>query len=1022
MKKSLLFWLLGIMLGMTQVLAQSRTISGVVTDADDGQPLIGVNVLVKGTTNGAVTDIDGKYSISGAPAEGVLVVSYVGYATLEVSLTPSNVLNVSLRPGVELDETIVVGYTTVNRKDLTGSVAKVSGAEIQSIPNVTVEKALQGRAAGVTVVQNSGTPGAGIDVRVRGTTSLSAGTQPLYVIDGVPVININAAREDLGGQGANSLAQLNPNDIESIEVLKDAATAAIYGARAANGVVLITTKKGKYSEDGRATIQLNTSYGVQRAWKKLKTLNNEQYYSVLADGFSNAFGLPSDMTDAEVLEAVEWDISPDKYTNYVDYIFDRGSLQDHNISVSGGNAKTKYFGSLGYFQNKGIMRATQYDRYSGRLNLESKLKERFKIGANMGFNSSVEKRVPNDNNIYGYMLPALLNNPDANMYNEDGTYAVLLFGNPASLANEYINTIKTNRFTGNAFAELNLAKGLSLRSTFGADVLDSREKVYESVYTYAGAGSNGRAMAATVNYTSWINENLLLYNNTFGKHHLNGVLGLSFQQDRQYRVLAEGTNAASPDLSNLETTAIPVTATSDGTVFGLRSYFTNINYSYGNRYLATFTFRTDASSRFPQGNQYAHFPGFSLAWRINEEAFLSGAKPKLSDLKIKGGFGTTGNQGIGNFASRGLFGSKQFADAIGVFPTQMTNVDLKWEVTKQWNLGLDLGLFNDRIHIGAEYYQRRTDNMLLNRPYASQAGFFTRLENIGDIENKGWELTINTHNIKGKFNWKTSINLSQNRNKVLKLTDGKDMFFGFSSSTIVREGEAVGTFFGWKTAGLFQSVEEIEALNATSPTGVYQYAGTAPGDIKFVDVNGDGVINDDDRTIIGSAQPKLFGGFNNNFSWKGLELDVFFQFSYGNKIFNANRQFTEGMNSVFNQTEGVLNRWTPENTNTSTPRAVYGDPNNNTRNSDFYAEDGSYLRLKNITLAYNLPTNKMGAFGKYVQGLRLYVTAANLVTFTKYSGFDPEVNMFDGSAAVLGTDFGTYPQARSFVFGANFTF
>jgi len=1026
MKKLLLPIALCFLMMSQNAFAQTRPVKGQVLD-EKGQPVPGASVQIKGTTAGTITDANGNFSLEVPDEDNTLVISSLGYKPQEVDagdgLNPVTV-RFSASSATTLNETVVIGYTAVKRKDLTGSVSSVNASQIKDIPNVTVEKALQGRAAGVQVVQNSGTPGAGIDVRVRGTTSINAGTQPLYIVDGVPVATGNFSQMDLGGQNVNALAQLNPDDIESIEVLKDAATAAMYGSRASNGVVLITTKKGQYNQDGTATIQVNTSYGVQNAWKKLKTLNDNQYYNLIGDEIRNYVGDPT-ITNKDALGMLGMEQRPQYYTNYIDYIFRQGTTQDHNVNLSGGNAKTKYYASLGYFKNDGILKASDYDRYSGRVNIETKATNWLKTGANLGFTRSEEHRVKNDNNIYGYMLPSLLLPPDQPLYNKDKTYWVNDFGweNPAANANSYMNRVTTNRFIGNAFAEVSIVKGLSLIGKVGTDQLSAYENEYIPANTIQGSSTNGSGTAATTAASKWINEDYLSFDRTFGKHSIVAAGGLSFEETSTRFTAAQASNFGSDQLPNLTSASTPVTASSSATIYGLRSYYVNANYSYADKYLLSGSFRYDGSSRFAVNNKWASFPGVSAAWRISNEDFFKNVQKVVNDLKIRVGYGVTGNQGFGDFASLLLYSTRPYADAIGTYYAQINNDDLKWEKTNQFDVGLDASFWNSRLTLTADFYNRATNNMILNHPYAEQTGFDGRLENIGDVRNTGWEVAISSQNIRGKdFSWTTTLNLSQNKSTVEKLYGGKDVLLGFSGSTILREGESVGSFYGWEVAGIFKNQAEVDALNAKSPTGYYQNSETAAGDYKFVDENHDGVINDKDRVILGNALPKLFGGFGNTFSYKGLSLDIFCQFSIGNKIFNANRQYTESMSSVFNQTDAVLDRWTPTNTNTDIPRAVYNDPNNNERNSSAFVEDGSYFRIKNVTLSYTLPAKALHFTNGVVKGLRIYATSNNLVTFTKYSGFDPEVNMFDGSSAVLGTDFGTYPQARSFVFGANFTF
>jgi len=1029
MKKRLLPIALGFLLLSQGAFAQSRPVRGQVLD-DKGEPVVGAAVQIKGTHQGTITDADGNFSLDVPDDDNTLIIRSVGFTTQEIQagdgLQPLTVH--FSHSTTTLDETVILGYTSVKRKDLTGSVSTVGAETIKDIPNVTIEKAMENRMPGVHVVQNSGTPGSGIDVRVRGTSSINGNTQPLYVIDGVPVTVGDPTRDlsqiDMGGQNLNPLSQIDPNDIASIEVLKDAATAAMYGARAANGVVLITTKSGSYGQKGHATVHANVSFGTQNAWKKLKTLNNQQYFDLIGDEFRNYFGDPT-MTNEDVFTNV-LDMPMNKdYTNYLDYVFQPGQLQNHSVDVSGGNDNTTYYASVGYFKNNGILRSSSFDRYSSRLNIKTQATDRITLSSNLGFTRTIEHRVRNDNNIYGYMLPSLLTPPDYTLYNEDGTYTPnpLGWANQASIANSYYNQVGTNRFIGNVSAEVKLIEGLSLISKVSADVMSLSEDEYDPANTAPGAASNGSGTVATTSLNTWLNENYLSFNRTFGNSNIIAAAGLSFQETKTDYTAAQAQNFSSIYLHTLDNASDKTLASSSSSQEGMRSYYANVHYSYGDRYLISGSFRYDASSRFPEDHKWGGFPGISAAWRISNEKFFRNLKKTVSDLKLRVGYGVTGNMPSSLYPGLRLYSSSTYADAIGVIYSQLPNADLVWEKNNEFDLGLDFGFINNRIYVTADFYNRVTPNLILSKPLPAQTGFPSIVDNIGKMKNQGIELNITSQNIQAKdFTWTTTLNLSHNKNTVEKLYDGKDILLGFSGTTIIREGESIGAFYGWKVAGVFQSQAEIDALNAKSPTGTYQDDATAPGDFKFVDVNGDGVINDKDRTILGNPVPKIYGGFGNTFTYKGFSLDIFCSFSIGNKIFNANKTYTNSMNNVFNQTDEVLNRWTTNNPTNDMPRAIYGDPNDNWRNSSALVEDGSYFRIKNVTLAYNFNAKTLKFSNGIIKGLRIYATGNNLVTFTKYSGFDPEVNMFDGSAAVLGTDFGTYPQARSIVFGANFTF
>lgn len=1022
MKKRILPIALGLLFFGAVAYGQSRPVKGQVLD-DQGVPVAGVSIQIEGTHQGTITDVNGNFELDVPDEDNTLIIRSVGFKTQEIQAGNGlNPLVVRFTHTTNtLNETVILGYTAVKRKDITGSVSSVGASTIADIPDVTIEKAMEGRMAGVHVTQNSGTPGGGIDVRVRGTTSIN-GTQPLYIIDGVPVTTGDPSQIDAGGQGLNALSQIDPNDIESIEVLKDAATEAMYGARAANGVVLITTKSGSFGKTDHATIHVNTSFGTQHAWKILKTLNTTQYFDYMHEEAVNSpllsQYLPANPTNQDIANLFGIQYNPDISTNYLNYIFRPGQLQNHSVDVSGGTEKTSYYASIGYFKNDGIMQASSLDRYSTRLNLKTIATDRITLSTNLSFTRTNEDRVRNDNDIYGYLLPSLLLPPDLPLYDSDGNYTRNAFGweNPAANANSYYNRVNTNRFIGNVEAQVKLTQGLSLISKVGADMMAFSEEEYDPANTAAGAAANGSATVGNTAVSNWVNENYFSYNRTFGKSNIIGAAGLSFQETKNDFSSAQAQNFSSIDLHTLANASTPISASSSESTEGLRSYYANIQYSYEDRYLISGSFRYDASSRFPATHKWGTFPGVSAAWRISNEKFFHSLKKVVSDLKLRIGYGITGSiDGNGLYNGRPLYSTRPLADAIGFIYSQLENENLEWEKNDQFDLGLDVGLINNRIYLTADFYNRITPNMILTKPLSGQTGFGGIDQNIGRMKNQGIELGITSENIRGKnFTWTTSLNLSHNKNVVEKLYQGRDILLGFSGSTILREGEPVGEFYGWQVAGVFQNQNEINQ-SAVQP-------GAQPGDFKFVDENGDGVINDDDRVPLGSPIPVITGGIDNTFTYKGLSLDIFCQTSLGNKIFNANTSYIEGMSAPFNQITAVLNRWTPQNPSNTMPRATYDNPNNNWRNSSINVENGSYFRIKNVTLAYQFAPRLLKFTNGIIKGLRIYATGNNLVTITKYSGFDPEVNMFDGSSSVLGTDFGTYPQARSIVFGANFTF
>ncbi|WNJ20168.1 TonB-dependent receptor [Pontibacter sp. G13] len=990
--RSLLTLLFVTLLSAPWAMAQTM-VSGTVSD--EAGPLHFAVVTVKGTTIGVATDETGKYAISVPDGYDRLVVKFVGYTSQEVEIGGRSTIDFTLEEDLmELDEVVVTGYLTTKRKDLTGAVSSVSADDIATMPAPTVQNVLQGRTAGVMVTSNSGTPGGGMDVRVRGSTSISASNQPLYVIDGVPVIRGNQSQNGVGNALTNPLSDINPNDIQNIEVLKDAASTAIYGARGANGVVLITTKKGKA---GAPKVTLNSTIGFQEAWNRVEMLDGDQYMEYIGTVLGNPEALGPQTGNV----------------NWQDEIFQRGVITDNNLSISGGDTKSNYYASLSYYGNEGIVVGSAFNRISGRLNLENNASDIFKFGMNVGYTHSEADRVQNDNNIYGVVSTAILLPSNFAIFNDDGSYQTKYgLENPINGAVNYHNLAVSNRVTGNAFGKLDIIDGLFLRGSLGMDVLGFREEIYEPNTLQSAAGTNGRGFVGQSTTQSWISDLTLNYQKTFDLHAVSAVVGTSYQDFTRERVSADVTDFPTPDFTTLNAGANVVEASADFTRWGIESYFANAAYNYNETYFFTGVVRLDRSSRFLGDNRNGFFPGASAAWRISNMDFMSSVS-QVNDLKLRVGYGVTGNQdGIGAFEAQQLWGGgANYFGSSGIAPSQLGNPDLRWETTTQFNTGLDVTVLNNRLSANIDFFIKNTNDLLLDRPIPTTSGFTTVIANIGSMRNIGYELSLNSVNVNSDLRWETTLTVARVQNEITELFDDQPLDFGFGSRVAV--GQPIGTFYGYVTDGIFQSQEEIDAA-AT------QTSGTAPGDVRFKDLNDDGVINDEDRDFIGSAQPDLMGGLTNTLSYKGLELSIFFQFSVGNEIYNNNAVFAEGMNSVFNQTTRTLDAWTPENTDTDMPRAVWGDPNANRRDSDRFVEDGSYLRLKNASLGYTLPADVVSKLG--LARVKIFAAGQNLLTFTNYSWFDPEVNTFDGSNAALGTDFLTYPQARTVTLGANISF
>lgn len=1018
-------YLLAILLFSSNLALAQRTVSGKVTD-NAGEPLIGATVLAEGTSTGTATDFNGEFSLNVTTNVTAITISYTGFITKTVPLTPESTYIIALEPGSTiLDDVVVIGYGTASRKSLTGSVAKVSGETISRLPVTSVEQALQGQAAGVSVTSASGTPGSSVAIRIRGVSSINASSQPLYVIDGVPINTGNYSQIGFGNQTANALADLNFADVESIEILKDAAAAAIYGSRASNGVVLITTKRGSQQ---KTKVGLNTYYGTQEVWNTIPTTTGPEYVALIQEGIVNRFGagrLPSQSG----LRGLDNDPSTYPTTDWQKEIFQTAPISQTDLSFSGGDEKTKFYLSGSYFDQDGTIKGSSFKRYSLRVNLDNLVSDKFKVGLSSTFNRSNSTRINNDNNIFGVLSTAVLLGSHIPAFNADGTYGRdqnASIENPIAAYTEPTNDNFSNRLIASVFGEYTILDGFTFRTSFSADYINFREFRFNPTTTNAGAGTGGTGIEAYNSELNLVNENYFNFSRSFGKFGLNALLGASFQNSQQEFFFGQGENFPGNTIKTLNAASIKRDVTSGRTEWGINSYFSRLNLDWDSKYLLSGSIRYDGSSRFGENNRWGVFPAVSAAWRISEESFLRD-NPIISELKLKASWGLRGNQEIGNFASRALISpGTNYLQRAGLAPTQLGNPNLTWEEREDIDLGLEVGFFNDRITLLAEVYRGTTNELLLNRPLVGSSGYTGITENIGSIRNEGVDITLNTLNFeKENFSWSTSFNISLQRNEILKLA-GTPFAAGFASW--VEEGEVLGAFRGYEVVKILQTQAEIDELNATAkelsgnPNAVYQSTLTRPGDLMFADLNGDGVITSSDQQIIGDALPDFFGGITNNISAYGFDLSFFFQFSVGNDVYNNTNAFAEGMNSVFGQFASVENRWTTENptTNIRYPRAVFGDPNNNRRTSTRFLEDASYLRLKNISLGYSLPDALLQKIN--IGSARIYISSQNLLTFTEYSGFDPEVSTFTTSNTAPGTDFLTFPQARVITGGINLQF
>ncbi|MBK5213455.1 MAG: TonB-dependent receptor [Flavobacteriaceae bacterium] len=961
---------------------QEREIAGTVMDAL-GTPLVGATVILKGTSKGTATDFDGNFKMKVSNDASILVVSYVGYKDQEVSIVGLLKVNVTMvEDSNALEEIVVIGYGTEKKSLISDAMTTINSKQIKDLPLASVDGLLQGQAAGVQVNQNSGTPGGQMSVRIRGLTSISGSSQPLYIIDGIPVTTGDFGQIGYSGQGSSALTDLNPNDIESISILKDASATAIYGARGSNGIVLITTKRGK---EQVTTVAVNIYSGVQRVWNKLDMLNAREWKEYRND-LTNSTVFTDEQINDNTID-----------TDWQDVIFRTAPINSYEISATGGSEKTQFFISGTLFQQEGILIGTDYDRFNFRTNLDHKLSDKFKIGSSIGLSYAHTDRVEGDQTLHGPLpngisTPAIfpVYNADGS-YNQDGPYS-----NPVSIANEAINENFSYRTNSNIYIDYNIFEDLTFSSKLGVDFLNFREHGYESTKTVQGAKYNGLGFETYSNISNIVSNNLLQYSKHFNKHKLEALVGYSFEKRNFRSSFIRGQDFADDDLEYINSAATIVSASASASDQGIRSYFGRVNYNFSDKYIFTATGRFDTSSKFGSNNKTGFFPAASLAWRVSQEEFLKNVK-FLSDLKFRVSYGLTGNDDISPFLYSELYGNTSYGGSPGIYPSNIPNPDLKWESTRQLNIGLNLGLFNDRITLTADYYDKQTNDLLLSRPLPPSSGFLSITENVGKVENKGIELTLSTQNLVGEFTWNTQFNIAGNRNKVLELYNGQPIDDIGRGGNRIMEGQPIGVFYSYQSLGVDPST----------------------GDIVYADTNFDGEITSADRTIVGNPHPDFVGGLTNNFAYKNFDLSIFLQGSYGNDVFNGSRLYLESLQGGDNQLESVTRRWRQPGDITDIPRATT-DPvaaAQNKRVSSRFIEDGSYLRFKNVTLGYTL--NQKNMKSRFFNSMRIYLSTQNLFTFTNYSGLDPEVNYRGDDNAVIGTDFFTYPQAQSFTLGVN---
>lgn len=987
MKKTIFIILLLLSVVSLKVDAQQRVITGTITSGTDKAPIPGANVQIKGTTVGSITDLDGNFTINVSSESSVLVFSYIGYVTQEITVGSKSRIDVQLLEDIkQLGEVVIVGYGEQDRKTLTSSIASVSSKDIENLPMASTDQMMQGRASGVLITSNSGTPGGGMFVRVRGTTSINADNDPLYVVDGIPIVSGNLSAVGLGGSTANAMADINPADIESIEILKDASATAIYGARAANGVVLITTKRGKSQ---KARVSIGSYYGTQSVWRRPDLVDGPTFETLRNEAAVNNGGQPIYPNPSQAIS-----------TNYADFVFRDAPISNLDVSVTGGNDQVRYLVSASDFRQDGIIAPSAFGRKTGRLNLDAFISDKLKIGTSILYSRNIRNRVNNDDNIAGALGGTHFFPSNLPPFQEDGSYTKFsIFENPIAVIKENDITMVTNRVLATVYGEYEFFPGLSLRSNFSVDYNNVKEDTYVNTFLNAGAAVNGQATSIVSVNDNWIQENVLNYQTNFsGGHTLSVLLGTSLQQSTFERTSATGQQFPSNDFKRIASAAVQ-TSSSTGSVWGIASLFTRINYSLKNRYLFTLNVRRDGSSRFGTANRWGTFPSAAVGWRISEEKFFEKVN-FISDLKLRSSYGVTGNQnGINDFQSRGLWaGGANYTDTPGTEPSQLANPDLKWEKTAQFNIGIDVAFLKDRMGLTLDYYNKQTTDLLLAVPIPRSSGFTSIFQNFGEMENKGFELSINAKAFAKKdFTWDVSFNIAQNKNNIKKLAQAIPVY----NRDIIRMEEGIPMYSFWMHKQLGVNPQTGNPIWETKEEG-------RPFDPNI------------DRFIVGNAWPDFFGGLTNTFRYKNFDAMIFFQYSYGNDQLNWNRFFQEhGGTRNTNFLASQLDRWQQPGDITMVPRMTNANYAANLRPSRF-VEDGSYLRLKNVSIGYTLPSSWINRLG--MSSARVYISGQNLLTFTNYSGMDPEVNATASTATTQGVDFYAMPQPRVYMGGFNITF
>ena len=1036
-------------------LQAQNIVTGVVKDPT-GMTIPGVNVSVKGGTGGVATNLEGEYSINASP-DATLVFSFIGFANQEVAVKGKKQINVTLKEDSKLlDEVVVIGYGTQKKDDINSAVSSIRTKDIENLKQTTVDQMLQGKAAGVSVTNNSGQPGSAASIRVRGTTSISGTNEPLYVIDGVPVSgdatgksmsgrpisgNDFSSSGDAGNNAVSPLSMINPSDIQSIDILKDASATAIYGSRGANGVIIITTKSGK-AGNGKITYEGYTS--ISSIYKKLDVLNLREYAQWQKNLWSSYGNNPDDFrTEFQHPELLGGG------TNWQDEVYQTAISKSHQLSFSGAKENTSYYISGGFLDQQGTLIGSGYKRYNLRTNIDSKVKDWLKVGTNINAGITNEKLTINQS-FGGLISNTLLQAPDIPVRNPDGTFAgprsndlnATSF-NPVAEAMVRDNKLVRKNFLGNIYTEADIIPGLKYRMEVGANTEFSDQTDFLPSYNW-GVQTNTSAdlYQRSQNWYSVNLKNLLTYDKTFGKHRFTVLAGQEANDSHWQGTSIYATGFATNTIHtpNVADPSQTVTTGYKGSA-ALYSWFGRIIYDFDSKYSLSASYRADKSSKFDYetNQQWGYFPAVSGSWKLSNESFMENTRDYVDNIKFRVGYGETGNQQIANNRYTATLGQQNSGLGPGFLPNQYPNPNISWESMKQTNFGLDFTLFDSRLSASLDYYTKKSSGFLFQKPLqdyltgggGQYGGLDAPFSNIGEMQNKGYDITLNyTTKGTGSFSYNSTLVVSHYKNELLSLTNGLSLFQDVNMNgyqpyvvTNTKIGSPIGMFYGYVAEGLFQTEADLKSSpNQFGKTNGSTESGSAQlGDVKYKDVNGDGKIDTDDRTFIGNPHPKFTFGFTNNFKYKNWDMSVFLQGSYGNDVMNLTRRNgTSNAQLYQNGLQGTQNYWTPDNTNTDIPRAINGTSNNNIQISTRYVEDGSYIRIQNLTLGYSLPSDLISRIK--ITRLRVYGSVQNLATFTKYKGYDPEIGSFNQNQLLTGIDNGRYPSPRTISVGINVEF